>query len=100
MIENKFAGLGGCPYAPGAAGNLATEDIVYMLQGMGIEYGDIDLYKLALEGAKMCNYFGRPTGSKCGLAVLAAVGQPGTKDGEEVEEEAEPTSDEGTATYS
>ena len=44
-FDASVAGLGGCPYAPGAAGNLATEDLVYALQGMGIDTG-IDLEKL------------------------------------------------------
>ena len=48
-FDSSVAGLGGCPYAPGAAGNLATEDLVYMLQGMGIETG-IDLDKLIEAG--------------------------------------------------
>ena len=37
MVDASVAGLGGCPYAPGASGNVATDDVVYMLQGMGIE---------------------------------------------------------------
>jgi len=48
-FDSSVAGLGGCPYAPGAAGNLATEDLVYMLQGMGIETG-VDLDKLIEAG--------------------------------------------------
>jgi len=48
-FDSSIAGLGGCPYAPGAAGNLATEDLVYMLQGMGIETG-VDLDKLIEAG--------------------------------------------------
>src|SRR5690606_13492225 len=49
-FDASVAGLGGCPYAPGAAGNLATEDLVYMLHGMGIATG-IDLDKLIQAGA-------------------------------------------------
>ena len=44
-IDSSAGGLGGCPYAPGAAGNLATEDLVYMLDGMGIQSG-VDLQKV------------------------------------------------------
>jgi hydroxymethylglutaryl-CoA lyase len=50
IFDSSLGGLGGCPYAPGAAGNLATEDLVYMLQGMHIETG-IDLEKLVDAGA-------------------------------------------------
>ena len=48
-FDASVGGLGGCPYAPGAAGNLATEDLVYMLHGMGVETG-IDLAKLVQAG--------------------------------------------------
>jgi hydroxymethylglutaryl-CoA lyase len=50
-FDSSIAGLGGCPYAPGAAGNVATEDLVYMLHGMGIETG-LDLDKL-IEAGKL-----------------------------------------------
>lgn len=52
VIDSSVAGLGGCPYAKGASGNLATEDVVYMLHGMGIETG-IDLHKLAKAGQQI-----------------------------------------------
>jgi hydroxymethylglutaryl-CoA lyase len=57
-FDASVAGLGGCPYAPGAAGNLATEDLVYMLHGMGIETG-IDLEKLIEAGRVAENVLGR-----------------------------------------
>jgi len=57
-FDSSVAGLGGCPYAPGAAGNLATEDLVYMLQGMGIETG-VDLDKLIEAGRVAENVVGR-----------------------------------------
>ncbi|MGH7820027.1 MAG: hydroxymethylglutaryl-CoA lyase, partial [Candidatus Binatia bacterium] len=46
VVDSSAGGLGGCPYAPGASGNLATEDLLYMLHGMGIETG-VDLEKVA-----------------------------------------------------
>ena len=67
MIDTSVAGLGGCPYATGASGNVATEDVVYMLHGMGIETG-IDLDKLMDAGFFICDHLGRSTGSKCALA--------------------------------
>ncbi|WP_144213843.1 hydroxymethylglutaryl-CoA lyase [Shewanella donghaensis] len=70
VIDSSVAGLGGCPYAKGASGNLATEDVVYMLHGMGIETG-IDLQKLAQAGMKISQVLDRPTGSKVAQALLA-----------------------------
>lgn len=58
IIDASAAGLGGCPYAPGAAGNLATEDLVYMLDGMGVRTG-IDLGRLAAAGHDICHALGR-----------------------------------------
>lgn len=57
-FDSSAGGLGGCPYAPGAAGNLATEDLVYMLKGMGIETG-IDLAKLVKASAPIARALGR-----------------------------------------
>jgi hydroxymethylglutaryl-CoA lyase len=62
-FDSSAGGLGGCPYAPGAAGNLATEDLVYMLHGMGIETG-IDLDRLAAASLKMAQSLGRPLPSR------------------------------------
>jgi hydroxymethylglutaryl-CoA lyase len=66
-VDASVAGLGGCPYAKGASGNVATEDVVYMLQGMGIESG-IDLDKLVAAGNRISAALGRSTGSKVALA--------------------------------
>ena len=68
-IDSSVAGLGGCPYAPGAAGNVATEDVVYMLNGMGIETG-VDLHKLAAAGREITRQLGRPSSSKVAIALL------------------------------
>ena len=59
VVDSSVAGLGGCPYAPGAAGNLASEQLVYMLNGMGIETG-VDLAKLSAAGQAICRVLGRP----------------------------------------
>jgi hydroxymethylglutaryl-CoA lyase len=57
-FDASIAGIGGCPYAPGAAGNLATEDLVFMLQGMGIET-NVDLDQLMLAGKVAERVLGR-----------------------------------------
>ena len=76
VIDASVSGLGGCPYAPGASGNVATEDVVYMLHGMGIETG-IDLDKLAEAGAFISQALGRQPGSKAGMALRTkAAAQP------------------------
>ncbi|QIR14062.1 hydroxymethylglutaryl-CoA lyase [Shewanella aestuarii] len=67
-FDASVAGLGGCPYAKGASGNLATEDLVYMLHGMGIET-NIDLSKLAKAGHNISAVLGRPSGSKVANAL-------------------------------
>jgi hydroxymethylglutaryl-CoA lyase len=67
-VDAAVAGLGGCPYAKGASGNVATEDVVYMLDGLGIETG-IDLDRLAAAGAAICAELGRPPASKVALAL-------------------------------
>ncbi|WP_039033741.1 MULTISPECIES: hydroxymethylglutaryl-CoA lyase [Shewanella] len=68
VIDTSVAGLGGCPYAKGASGNLASEDLVYMLHGMGIDTG-IDLNKLARAGRQISQQLGRQTGSKVARAL-------------------------------
>lgn len=68
-FQSSVAGIGGCPYAKGATGNVATEDIVFMLNGMGIETG-IDLDALIDAGAFISTQLGRPTGSRVGRAIL------------------------------
>ncbi|MGO2450227.1 hydroxymethylglutaryl-CoA lyase [Pseudomonas sp. Y136_2_1_1] len=67
VFDSSIAGLGGCPYAKGASGNVATEDVLYMLQGMGIETG-VDMDKLLLAGQHICNVLGRVTGSRVAKA--------------------------------
>lgn len=70
QFDTSIAGLGGCPYAKGATGNVATEDVVYMLQGMGIETG-IDLDKLIDAGVFISGALGRETQSRVAKAILA-----------------------------
>ncbi|CUW41810.1 Hydroxymethylglutaryl-CoA lyase, mitochondrial [Magnetospirillum sp. XM-1] len=67
VMDSSVAGLGGCPYARGAAGNVASEDLVYMLNGMGIHTG-IDLDRLIEAGRFICSALDRPTGSKVARA--------------------------------
>lgn len=69
-FDSSIAGLGGCPYAPGAAGNLATEDLVYMLDGLGIETG-MDLDRLIEAGRLICDLLGEPPRSRVARARLA-----------------------------
>lgn len=71
VADSAVAGTGGCPYARGASGNVASEDLVYMLRGMGIETG-IDLEALADTGRWLASRLGRSTGSKVGRALAAA----------------------------
>ncbi len=63
VVDSSVAGLGGCPYAPGAAGNIATEDVLYMLDGMGIETG-VDLTEIAAAGRFICEALNRSPDSK------------------------------------
>jgi hydroxymethylglutaryl-CoA lyase len=70
VFDSSVAGLGGCPYAKGATGNVATEDVVYMLHGLGITTG-VDLDKLIDAGEFICAALGRPTNSRVGRALLA-----------------------------
>ena len=69
QYDTSSAGLGGCPYAKGATGNVATEDVVYMLHGMGIETG-IDLDKLVDAGKYISDYLRRPPNSRAATALL------------------------------
>lgn len=69
-FDASVAGLGGCPYAKGATGNVATEDVVFLLNGLGIETG-IDLDKLVDAGAFISGVLGRPPVSRVGKAILA-----------------------------
>ncbi|WP_269630414.1 hydroxymethylglutaryl-CoA lyase [Pelomonas sp. BJYL3] len=69
-FDSSVAGLGGCPYAKGATGNVATEDVVFLLHGLGIETG-IDLDKLVDAGAYISEQLGRPPVSRVARALLA-----------------------------
>ncbi|MDR7136130.1 hydroxymethylglutaryl-CoA lyase [Lysobacter niastensis] len=71
VVDSAVSGTGGCPYAKGASGNVASEDVVYMLHGLGIETG-IDLPKLAETGRWLAGLLGRETGSKVGKALAAS----------------------------
>ena len=71
VADSAVAGTGGCPYARGASGNVASEDLVYMLHGMGIDTG-IDLDALAATGRWLAGRLGRQTGSKVGRALAPA----------------------------
>jgi len=68
VFDSSIAGLGGCPYAKGASGNVATEDVVYLLDGLGIETG-IDLLSLVEVGAWISAKLGRSNKSRVGQAL-------------------------------
>ena len=70
QFDTSVAGLGGCPFAKGATGNVATEDVVYMLHGMGIDTG-IDLDALMEAGQFISDHLQRPSGSRAARALLA-----------------------------
>jgi hydroxymethylglutaryl-CoA lyase len=70
IFHSSVAGLGGCPYAPGATGNVATEDVLYLLHGFGLETG-IGLDEVASIGEFICSALGRQNASKTGSALLA-----------------------------
>ena len=71
VVDCSVSGTGGCPYAKGASGNVASEDVVYMLHGLGIRTG-IDLDALADTGRWLAGLLGRDTGSRVGKALAAA----------------------------
>ncbi|MEB1527887.1 hydroxymethylglutaryl-CoA lyase [Xanthomonas sp. WHRI 7945] len=71
VVDAAVSGAGGCPYAKGASGNVASEDVVYLLHGSGMDTG-IDLDALAATGRWLAQKLGRPTGSKVGQALAAA----------------------------
>jgi hydroxymethylglutaryl-CoA lyase len=75
IFDTSVAGLGGCPYAKGATGNVATEDVVYLLHGLGIDTG-IDLDKLVDAGAFISGVLGRKPVSRVGNALLAKRNRP------------------------
>ena len=70
VIDSAAGGLGGCPYAPGATGNVATEDVVYMLEGMGIGTG-VDMAKLLAATNAMSRLLGRRPVSRVATALNA-----------------------------
>lgn len=70
IFHSSVAGLGGCPYAKGATGNVATEDVLYLMQGLGIKTG-IDLQAVVDAGQFISNYLGRKAASRAGNAIAA-----------------------------
>jgi len=71
-VDSAVAGLGGCPYARGASGNVATEDVLYLLHGLGLRTG-VDLDAVAAAGRAICAELGRPPASKVAQALAAQV---------------------------
>ncbi|KAM3856173.1 3-hydroxymethyl-3-methylglutaryl-CoA lyase, cytoplasmic [Vipera latastei] len=71
VVDSSVSGLGGCPYAKGATGNVATEDVIYMLNGMGINTG-VDLYKVMEAGNFICRALNKKTSSKVARASFNA----------------------------
>jgi hydroxymethylglutaryl-CoA lyase len=69
-FDSSVAGLGGCPYAKGASGNVATEDVLYLLNGLGIETG-VDLDKVVDIGRWICGVIGKEPASKAAKALAA-----------------------------
>lgn len=69
-FDTAVAGLGGCPYAKGASGNVATEDVLYLLHGLGVHTG-IDLHKMIQAGQWICQKLGKPNQSKVARAMMA-----------------------------
>lgn len=67
-VDSSVSGLGGCPYAKGASGNVATEDVVYMLNGLGVRT-NVDIRKLMIAGDFICKHLGRTSGSKTAIAL-------------------------------
>ena len=70
VIDSSVSGLGGCTFAPGATGNVATEDLLYMLKGLGVETG-VDLNEVVAVGEFISNYLDRPSNSRVARAILA-----------------------------
>jgi len=70
IFHSSVAGLGGCPYAKGATGNVATEDVLYMMNGLGIETG-IDLGQVVDAGQFISQHLGRRAASRAGNALAA-----------------------------
>lgn len=70
VVDASVAGLGGCPYAPGASGNVSSEDVIYMLHGLGIQTG-VDLAKLVEAGQFVCEIIRRTNASRVGNVIGA-----------------------------
>ena len=70
VFDSSVAGLGGCPYAKGATGNVATEDVLYLMQGLGIETG-VDMNQLIAAGQRICQVLGKHNGSRLARARLS-----------------------------
>ena len=70
VFDSSVAGLGGCPYAKGATGNVATEDVLYLMQGLGIETG-VDMNQLIAAGQRICAVLGKTNGSRVARARLS-----------------------------
>ena len=70
IFHSSIAGLGGCPYAKGATGNVATEDVLYLMNGLGIETG-INLDEIVPIGEFISKAIGKPNGSRVGKALLS-----------------------------
>lgn len=69
-FDSSVAGLGGCPYARGASGNIATEDVLYLMHGLGIDTG-VDIFKIVVAGDMICQVLGKKNQSKVASAMLA-----------------------------
>lgn len=82
VVDTAVAGLGGCPYAPGATGNVATEDVVYMLNGMGVETG-VDLMRVGEAGREIARELGRTPASRAAAALRAQLEASGQTCGEQ-----------------
>ncbi|PVU95761.1 hypothetical protein BB561_001604 [Smittium simulii] len=73
-VDSSVAGLGGCPYAKGASGNVATEDVVYLLNGLGFQSG-VDLVEIAKTGSWISKILSKPYSSKAGQATISKIHQ-------------------------
>ncbi|KAI5080570.1 hypothetical protein GOP47_0003753 [Adiantum capillus-veneris] len=72
VVDSSVAGLGGCPYAKGATGNVATEDVIYMLDGLGVQT-NVDIMKVIAAGEYICQHVGRQNSSKAAIALRNKV---------------------------
>ena len=73
VVDSSVAGLGGCPYAKGASGNVATEDVLYLLEGMGLQSG-VDLASIVKTGHWISQKLKRPNVSKSSIALANKLG--------------------------